>query len=242
METSMANRFPEPDAPIIEKYNERRVDGRTKAGRAARAAQVAQAQQALASRPSQRQAPVRPSMTEATRKNVRDDGQVLGRNGEVLSRKRTGAADPFAIDPAIIPQGWEYQWNAITVVGNQEVLMDQQLQMAENGWRPVPAERHPGRFMPAGHKGSIIRGGQRLDERPKILSDQARAEDLRNARQLISDRNESLRLTGLKKAMPEGFAMNQKRFRGTGGDIRMSIDKGLDIPRPEHTLADPGEE
>jgi hypothetical protein len=167
-------------------------------------------------------------------------GVVLGRNGEELSRKRTTTKDIFDVPKDLIPPGWEYQWCAVTVVGNSEILMDQNLMMAENGWRPVPADRHTGRFMPAGHTGSIIRGGQMLMERPAQLCDEARAEDVRNARQLISDRNDALKLSGVKKGMPEGFEMS-RRYRGTGGDLRMAIDPALDIPTPQHTLAEPGE-
>lgn len=90
--------------------------------------------------------------------------------------------------------------------------------------------------MPVGHKGSIIRGGQMLMERPKSLSDEARAEDIRMAKQQISDRNESLKLAGVKKGMADGFEMGGK-YRGTGGDVRMSIDRALDIAPPSHELA-----
>lgn len=167
-------------------------------------------------------------------------GQAIGRNGEVLSRKRTGGGDIFDVPKELIPDGWTYQWCAISVVGNTEILLDQNLMMAENGWRPVPAERYPGRFMPEGHKGNIVRGGQMLMERPATLTEEARSEEVRNAKQLISDRNDSLKLTNVRKNMGDGFEMSG-RYRGTGGDVRMSIDPGLDIPQPQHKLADSGE-
>ena len=65
--------------------------------------------------------------------------QVVGRDGIVLSRKRTGNIDPYAIPPHIRPEGWDYQWNLYTVMN--EPAVDAQILMAENGWRPVPAER-----------------------------------------------------------------------------------------------------
>lgn len=162
---------------------------------------------------------------------------VQGRNGEQLTRKRTMAGDIFAIPDALIPPGWSYQWCAIEVIGNKELLMDQNLMMAENGWRPVPASRYPGRFMPAGYEGNIVRGGQMLMERPAALTEEAKQEDIANARQLISDRNESLKLTQAKAQLPGGFEMGGK-YRGTGGDIRLSVDRALDIPFPSHELAD----
>ena len=72
------------------------------------------------------------------------------------------------------------------------------------------------------------------------LTIDAKAEDVRNARQLLSDRNDSLKLSGVSKAMPDGFEMNSRR-RGTGGNIRLSIDPALDIEAPSHTLAGPGD-
>lgn len=199
------------DEPEIQK-----VDGRSREARLARA---------------QNREPTR----EATRGDV-----VVGRNGEVLSRKRTQTGDIFHIPDSLIPKGWSYQWCAISVVGDKEILMDQNLMMAENGWRAVPASRYPGRFMPEGHTGSIVRGGQMLMERPQKLSDEAREEDIRNARKQMSDRNESLMLSGVKNQMRDGFEMSGK-YRGTGGDVRISIDQGLDAPRPSHQLAEPGE-
>jgi hypothetical protein len=175
---------------------------------------------------------------EPTREPVRSAGVVtaLGRDGEVLSRKRTSVGDIFHIPRELIPEGWDFQWIPVSVTGNTEIVLDQQLMMMENGWRPIMADRFPGRFMPPGHKGQIIRGGQGLYERPMSLTLEARAEDIRNAKQLISDRNESFKMTGLKKNMPDGFEMSN-RYRQAGGNIRLQIDPGLDIPSPQHQLA-----
>ena len=190
-----------------------KVDGRTKAGRQTRG---------------------------RTREATRTPTVIRGRDGEVLSRTRSGTADPFDIPADLIPPGWDYQWNVVTVTGNSDVCLDQGMGMYENGWRAVPAERHPGRFVARGTKGEIIRGGQRLEERPMQLTLDAKAEDQRNARKLLTDRNESLKLSGVSKEMPDGFEMNSRR-RGTGGNVRMSIDPALDIEAPSHTLAGPGD-
>ncbi len=138
----------------------------------------------------------------------------------------------------MIPAGWRYQWNVITVVGNSEIAADQSHGMYQNGWRPVPAERYAGTLVPANAKGNIMRGGQRLEERPEALCIEAQEEDIRAAKQLISDRNDSLKLSGVRKQMGDGFEMSGK-YRGTGGSIRMQIDKSLDMPvPPQHTLAE----
>lgn len=217
-----------------------KIDGRSKAARAARAA---------APQPT---APVQAAPTRAAgRNNVRAavhepvrEGRVpvIGRNGEVLTRKRTSTNDIFHVPPEIIPAGWEYQWCAVSVVGNTEILMDQNLMMAENGWRAVPASRYPGRFMPAGHTGNIVRGGQLLMERPKSLSDEARAEDIANAKRLITDRDQSLMggKANLRNSMPHGFEADANASY-KGRRTSMSIDPAHDIPMPSHTLAEPGE-
>jgi hypothetical protein len=50
------------------------------------------------------------------------------------------------------------------------------------------------------------------------------------ARNQMRDQNEALKLT---KKLPDGMAVGGK-YRGTGADVRMQIDPGLDIPRPDH--------
>lgn len=168
----------------------------------------------------------------ATRGEIRTrpDGrlEVTGRDGEVLSRTRTQVGDIFDIPADMIPKNWAYQWNAVSIAGNSDILLDQNHMMHQNGWRPVPAERYAGTLVPKGSKGTIIRGQQMLMERPLALTLEAQAEDERNAKQLMSDRNESLKLAGVKKGMGDGFEMSGK-YKGTGGGVRMQIDKSLDV-------------
>lgn len=232
--------------------SDKKPDGRSREARAARAA-PAQAptlsidgdDDARAAAPPQRQA-TRQSVRSATREPARAPTRngVEGRDGEILSRKRASGADIFDIPLALIPVGWEYQWVAISVHGDTELVEDQNLLMAENGWRPVPHSRHASRFKEGkgadGKGGCIIRGKQMLMERPKSMCDEARAEEVMIAKRLISDRNDALMLNGVKKSMPSGFDMNRK-YRGTGGNVKMSIDPALDIEAPGYTLAESGE-
>lgn len=178
---------------------------------------------------------------DPVRSNSRTTLEVAGHNGEMLSRKRKTGVDPFEIPGNIVPQGWTYQWNVVSVTGNSDIVLDQGLGMYENGWRPVPAERHPGIFVARGARGEIVRGGQRLEERPAELTAEARRDEVRDAKRLLSDRNESLKLSAVKNGMGDGMEMSRK-YRGTGGDIRMSIDPALDIEAPSHTLANSGDE
>ncbi len=170
-------------------------------------------------------------------------GEFVGRDGEILTRTRTGGADPFDIPLEIVPKGWSYQWNTVTVFNNSDVVMGQSMTMYANGWRPVPAERHPGVFVPFGTKGAIIREGMRLEERPAEMTKQAAKEDERAARRQMSDRDESLmgRRANLAGNMKSGFEMGGK-YRGTGAkQTRMSIEPEPEAPAPSYPLAEPGE-
>ena len=157
---------------------------------------------------------------------------VEGRDGEQLTRRRTTVGDIHFVPPNEIPHGWDYQWNTVTVTG-KEFVEEQQI-MAGNGWRPVPATRHPGRWFPPDYKGAIIVKGLRLEERPTALGNEARAEDREKARDQVRSQTDVLKLSG---KLPSGMATGGK-YRGTGGDVRLTIDKGLDIPRPEHEIED----
>ena len=178
---------------------------------------------------------------ETNRETMRADGPIVGRNGEVLSRKRLDdGKDIFDVPKELIEPGWEMQWCAVSVVGNTEILMDQNLMFAENGWRPVPAERWPGRFMPVGHKGPIIRGSQMLMERPAVLCEQARTEMVSKARRQMNDRDQSLMggKANLRAAAQSMGVPLSGRQRGVGADLRMSIDPALDVPTPSYAPAD----
>jgi hypothetical protein len=190
-------------------------------------------------------APVR-KRTRISRRSVERETpkpgeQPRSRDGEVLTRRRVAGVDEFDIPKGLVPPGWTYQWNTVTVYNNADLVVGQTMQMYENGWRPVPASRHPGKFVPIGTKGDIIRGGMRLEERPESMTDEARAEDVAVARRQMTDRDESL--MGGKAAvrnLPPGMEMGGK-YRGTGGSLKMNIDPALDIPAPSHKLAEPGE-
>lgn len=201
-------------------------------------APMEQTEEPAAPRRNRPRTPVRqnPVRTESGRTVVR------GRDGEPLTRQRSGTADPFEIPPELIPEGWSYQWNAVSAFGNTDVLLDINMSMHENGWRPVPAERHPGRFVPAGTKGAVIRGGQMLMERPLALTEEARREDMVVAQSQIRDRNEAImgRRANLARSMPDGFSMGAN-YRGAGARVNVSMDPGADIPRPNYQFAELGE-
>lgn len=88
------------------------------------------------------------------------------------TRKIKGQVDYFDMVKDEIPSGHSYEWKTYSIYGKVEVQAH--LIQRENGWTPVPADRHP--IMPRVGD-SIIHDGMILMERPKHLTDEARAED-----------------------------------------------------------------
>lgn len=138
---------------------------------------------------------------ETVREPVRADAgnQVVGRDGKALSRKRGGNSDRFHIPAHLIPEGWTYEWKRETLYGQEDPA--HMIAMGENGWTPVDASVHPGYFMPKNYSGPIRRDGMILMERPKELTEEARAEDVALARAQMRAQSEQL---GLQ--LPKGFS------------------------------------
>ena len=190
--------------------------------------------------PASRRAPTRQAARDASRETIRATPRrgamvVTGRNGEQLTRRRTSVGDAYFVPANEIPEGWSYQWNPVTILNEETTRM--QVLNYENGWRPVPASRHPGRWTRPGSTTDIVVEGLRLEERPAELTKEALTEETQKARQQVRDQTDSLRLS---KKLPEGFESKQ-RYRGTGADVRMSMDKSFEIPPGEYQPADDNE-
>jgi hypothetical protein len=126
---------------------------------------------------------------------------ALDRDGNPIYRRRDNTEDMYHVPEELKEQGWDYQWNRVSVLGQEDtgaVINDR-----ENGWRPISASREgfAGRFMPDGHKGPIQRGGLELCERPMALSLESRREDRQNAN---AQRRHNRQQFGLP-SVPEGF-------------------------------------
>ena len=89
------------------------------------------------------------------------------------------------------PPGFDYQWKMRTVLG--EEFYSYQVELARNGWEPVPLKRHP-ELMPNGWSGETIEvDGLVLMERPKIFTDEAREQEARAAREAVLTKEAQLR-------------------------------------------------
>ena len=99
--------------------------------------------------------------------------------------------DEFYINPAIIPEGWDYNWKTKSIYGQES--KEHLLEMAASGWEAVPAERHPD-MMPAGYKGAIEKKGMILMERPSEISEMAKQRELAIAREVVEEKERAIGL------------------------------------------------
>jgi hypothetical protein len=114
------------------------------------------------------------------------------------------------------PEGWTYEWKLKSVMNQDDIDRIRMNELA--GWEPVPLSRHP-ELMPRGWKGETIEvGGLVLSERPKVFTDEARAEENRAAREAVLTKEAQMR-------------------EGRGGDLgprrvdRFSKSRGpIDVP------------
>lgn len=168
-------------------------------------------------------------------------GEVLGRNGEVLTRKvGAGSSDPFHIPDDLKEPGWTYQWLSERIYNNPDIVRRHNHEMYQAGWRPVHAKgKWNGVYGPPGDTGHILVGDSGLYERPQQLTEEAKEDELRKAVGQMRDRDAALMggAANLRGNTGNGIEMGG-RYRKTGGDIRMSIDPALDVERPSHPLAD----
>lgn len=178
---------------------------------------------------AQRGAPARGVEREEVQRAPNGRVMARGRDGQMLYRKRLNTGDKFHIDPTEIPQGWSYQWVAVSVLSNSDRDLINTQGFSENGWTPVPSDRHPGQFMPMGHKGAIIRDGQMLMERPLPLTQEARAEEIQVANNLIRTQNDQF-----TPRLPNARAGQ----RGTGLQARRTVEPmPADVGRPNYEIA-----
>ena len=99
--------------------------------------------------------------------------------------------DKFYIDPAIVPEGWSYEYRRITVLNAPDPAYA--VALARAGWEPVLTERHP-ELMPDGYdpQKQITRDGMGLFERPMEITIAARERELRAARAQVRAKEEQL--------------------------------------------------
>ena len=136
-------------------------------------------------------APPRPEMRPVMRE---EDSRTRAARRAAELRDHSGSVpegtDEFEIDLSEIPDGWEYEWKAKYVLGQEQ--SSQMLAYRRAGWEEVPTSRHPS-YMPLNTDLPFIeRKGMVLMERPKEISDEARAMELRRARAQVRQKEAQL--------------------------------------------------
>jgi len=129
--------------------------------------------------------------------------------------------DEFYIDLRLIPPGWTYEWKRRTLLNAEDPSY--QVALAQKGWEPVPANRHP-EMMPAGSRSATIeRKGMMLMERPKEITDEVSRIERKKAVMQVKGKEEQL-------SVPQ-----QGQFaRDNKGNPLVSVKKGyepVDIPK-----------
>jgi hypothetical protein len=100
-------------------------------------------------------------------------------------------ADEFRTPRA--PDGWEYEWKRRTLLGQEDPAY--QVQLARQGWDPVSTSRHPEMMPMQGNYPTIERKGMVLMQRPAVISDESRANELRKARNQVRVKEQQLNAT-----------------------------------------------
>lgn len=122
-------------------------------------------------------------------------------------RRTFSPANRFEFDESKIPADMAYEWKRVTIGGKEDP--ENMILCEQNGWEPVPAERHPelmGARAPAGS--SIVRGGQMLMQLPKQYKQEAIADEKFVARHTVEEQIQRLGLEarqngarGIKRTM-----------------------------------------
>ena len=145
---------------------------------------------------------------------------------------RTSFLTPSA--PSLRRKVFLYQWNVWSVLEKEN--RSERARMYNAGWRPVPADRHDGVFLPPGSKGDIVIGGLILEERPVELSDEARLEDKIAADEQV---NGSRRQFGFAPTAPgfEGADKSNSPHVRNNTFVRTSMVHVDDAPRPKYEVS-----
>lgn len=172
----------------------------------------------------ERQMPERRSERTVARMPAR---VVYDREGNVLRRGNSGG-DPFAIPGDLRESDWDYQWIRCATYNLEDV--DNQVQMAEAGWRPIMSNRPgwDGRFMPHGFVGRIFKQGLMLVERPMALTEEARAEDKHANRNQERRQREQFGLN-----LPSGYRADTPAARAHSGVRTGPVERMPDNLRPQ---------
>lgn len=96
----------------------------------------------------------------------------------------------YSLDLSKKPRDAAYLWGRCSIAGKPDD--DNMAMLQEQGYRPVPAERHPEKQLPGSEgNATIVRGGLMLMERPQDYEDDYREDllDENRAKEAAANRN-----------------------------------------------------
>lgn len=179
---------------------------------------------------------------KSARKPMREplrSGQVLSRDGEVLSRRRsTGFNNYFDVPEHLKDPNWDLQWVRTSCHGKPDPANVSA--HFENGWRPANGaglRAHYGVTDAA----NIESDGQMLCERPMELTKQALAEDRRNALELRNAQAEQFGARDLPSGFEDGRRSGDGRFDASK-KVRRSIEGAPSSLLPKREIAVDGDD
>jgi len=121
-------------------------------------------------------------------------------------------ANRFDFDVNKIPPDMVYEWKRVTIGGKEDP--ENMILCEQNGWTPVPNERHPelvGARAPAGE--AIVRGGQMLMQLPKQYKEEAVADEKFTAHHTVEEQIQRL-----------GIQARQNGAKGIKRERRVAVE------------------
>ncbi len=169
---------------------------------------------------------------------MRDD-QVIGRNGEILTRNRVsgdGYVNEFDIPESFKDPDYDLYWARTSTHGKADQANLNELY--DNGWRPA-APKDYAKIMPdmAG-KATIERDGLMLMERPWKLSQQAIAEERETAIRLREIQGEAFGGRKLAKGFEAGRKSSNGKFNASK-ILNRGLERAPAETRPQYEYAGP---
>lgn len=169
----------------------------------------------------ERRGPGRPRKVSAgaDREPIREPKQWKMRakpNWETFDATAEDSPDRLRINPELIPEGMSAVWVTDSVYGQQ--LPQHRADFERKGWTPVHQDdfdgQFDGMFMPKGKEGEINTDGLVLMMRPKEMTDKAKRNDLKRAREQVSIKEQSLRSGDLPVSLDSQHqsALNSNRI------------------------------
>lgn len=131
--------------------------------------------------------------TKAARDNRADTNRDTDvRNVKKTRRRKSDNETELTVNPAEIPDGFTVEWKRVSIYGKED--KQNMIGLEKDGWEPASPKDFPS-LVGKNHRGSVITNGKEdlmLMIRPIELTEEARAEELANARNQVRNKFEEI--------------------------------------------------